>query len=61
MFKGSDILEIFKVLSTLKFYWLEVGKWKEGEMGSEEEARVFFMNMQGVFLFCLVLFCFLLS
>ena len=38
MFKGSDILEIFRVLSTLKFYWLEVGKWKEGEMGSEEEV-----------------------
>ena len=56
MFKGSDILEIFKVLSTLKFYWLEVGTWKEGEIGSEEEARVFFMNMQGFF--CLVWFCF---
>ena len=37
--------KIFKVLSSLKFYWLEVGEWKEGEMESEEEVRVLFTNM----------------
>ena len=37
--------KIFKVLSTIKFYWFGVGEWKEGEMESEEEARVLFTNM----------------
>ena len=43
--KVQAFCKIFKVLSTLKFYWLRVGEWKEGEMESEEEARVLFTNM----------------
>ena len=37
--------KVFKVLSTLKFYQLEMGKWKEGEIESEETASVLFTNM----------------
>ena len=37
--------KIFKVLSAVKFCWLEVGEWKEGEKERDEEARVLFMNM----------------
>ena len=37
--------KIFKVLSTVKFCWLEVGEWKEGEKERDEEARVLFMHM----------------
>ena len=37
----------------IKFYWLEVGEWKEVEREREEEAKVLLMNMiMQVICFC---------
>ena len=45
MFKAEVVRKIFKVLSTVKLYWLEVREWKEEKRERDEEARVFFTNV----------------
>ena len=58
--KAGVFWKAFKALSTVKFYWLEVGEWREREREKEEEARarVLFMNMimqVAFFFFCLLI------